>query len=122
MFYAIPWEFCVCLAQERRLAFLVAVYEYVVNMPSRRKENGIYIPPGVTPSRRTLHPTALTRKLAFQCRCARVSETKLLYFIPCENHILMLCYDTRLNKFDDYVGSKGIVSKRTCVIYLSQLH
>jgi len=45
MFYAIPWEFCVCLAQERRLAFLVAIYEYVVNMPSKRKENGIYIPP-----------------------------------------------------------------------------
>jgi hypothetical protein len=45
MFYAIPWEFCVCLAQERRLAFLVAIYEYVVNMLSKRKENGIYIPP-----------------------------------------------------------------------------
>jgi len=45
-FYVIPWEFCVCMAQERRLAFLVAVYEYVANMPSRRKENGndIYPP------------------------------------------------------------------------------
>jgi len=109
------------LAQERRLAFLVAVYEYVANMSSRRKENCIY-PPGVTPSRRTLHLTTVTSKLAFQCRCARVTETKLPYSIPCENHILILCYDTRLNKFDGYVGSKGMVSKRTCVIYLSQLH
>jgi len=64
----------------------------------------------------------LTSKLAFQCLCARVSETKLPYFIPCENHIHMLCYDTRLNKSYDSVGSKGMVPKRTCVIYLSQLH
>jgi len=54
--------------------------------------------------------------------CEGKLETKLPYFIPCENHSLMLCYETRLNKFDNYVGSKGMVSKRTCVIYLSQLH
>ena len=51
--------------------------------------------------------------------CEGKSETKLPYFIPCENHNLMLRHDTRLNKFDDYAGSKVLVSKRTCVIYLS---
>jgi hypothetical protein len=86
----IPWEFCVCLAQERRLAFLVSIYECVLNMPSRR-EKTVYIIPGVTPSRRTLHPTALTNKLAFQCRCARVSQ-KLNSLILFPVKITISCY------------------------------
>ena len=52
--------------------------------------------------------------------CEGKSETKFPYFIPCEKHNLMLCYDMGLNKFYDHVGSKGMVSKRTCVMILGK--
>ena len=66
----------------------------------------------------------LTGKLAFQCRCARVSQKLNSVILFPVNNTLMLCYETRLNKFDDYVGSKGMVSKRmlfTCLSFISFL-
>ena len=87
----IPWEFCV-FVWHRNVVWLFW-FQYVNTLWIWRAGGNkpVYIPPGLTPSQRTLHPTDLASKLPFQCRCARVSQKlNSLILFPVKNTIS--CY------------------------------